>query len=350
MALLTESKRKTYFEKLGLGEYNKENIKKLQKKYMRSADVDGIYGPDTDRVLRHVYNCSKVKNFKPEEFKCPCGRCTGYPDWMKEVELNHIQTIRSHYDKPMIITSGLRCNYENMRVGGVANSAHKTGYAVDFYMKGVTDTIEHRKASLKYIKMLPDHQFTYGACMVDSDGVYRTASGMGNAMHTETHKPAAKAPDIIQKELDACVTQAEWMKNYKYEYEKNPTIPKSKYRGTCVTYVACVLQRIGILSSGQNIWHDEKGKVYGNNSKMDVIYMSGTIKANKSKLKAGDIIMCGDKYDPGAGSHILIINGAWNGNDPVVWDNHSCERRKKGYWGNYVYNGNKQIIAVVRVK
>lgn len=158
------------------------------------------------------------------------------------------------------------------------------------------------------------------------------------------------APTIIQKELEACVTQAEWMKNYKYQWESNPTIPKSKYKGTCVTYVACVLQRIGVLPSGKYIWHDESGKVYGNNSKMDVIYMSGTIKANKSKLKAGDIIMAGDKYDPGAGSHIFIMNGAWNGDDPVIWDNHSAERRKKGYWGNYAYNGNRKIIAVVRLK
>lgn len=349
MALLAESKRKTYFEKLGLGDYNKENIKKLQKKYMRSADVDGIYGPDTDRVLRHVYNCSKVENFRPEEFRCPCGKCTGYPDWMKEVELNHIQTIRSHYGKPMIITSGLRCNYENKRVGGIANSAHKTGYAVDFYMKGITDTIEHRKAALKYIEMLPNHQFTYGACMVDSDGVYRSASGMGNAMHTETHKPD-KAASTGQQAVDAAPVQAEWMKNYVYGWESNPTIPKSKYKGTCVTYIACILQRIGVLASGKYIWHDEKGKVYGNNSKMDVIYMPGTIADNKSRLKAGDIIMCGDKYDPGSGSHILIINGVWNGNNPVVWDNHSAERRKKGYWGNYAYSGKRQIIAVVRLK
>lgn len=189
MALLSESKRKQYFKKLGLGEYDQENIRKLQRKYMRSCDVDGIYGPDTDKLLRHVYNCSKVKNFKPEEFRCPCGHCTGYPTWMKEVELQHIQTIRDHYDKPMTITSGLRCQHENRRVGGVPNSGHLTGYAVDFYMPDVTDTIKHRVKALKYIETLPNHKFTYGACMVDSDGYYRSASGMGNAMHTETKKP-----------------------------------------------------------------------------------------------------------------------------------------------------------------
>lgn len=198
MSLLSESKRKEYFKKLGYGEYDPESIRKLQKKYMRSSDVDGIYGPDTDKVLRHVYNCSKVKNFKPEEFRCPCGKCTGYPDWMKEVELKHIQTIRDHYGKPMTITSGLRCPYENKRVGGVSGSGHLKGYAVDFYMEGVTDTIDHRTKALKYIKELPDHKFTYGKCIVDSDGSYRSAPEMGNAMHTETKKPE---PHVISNKI-----------------------------------------------------------------------------------------------------------------------------------------------------
>lgn len=190
MALLSESIRKTYFKRLGLGEYNTENIKKLQKKYMRSSDVDGIYGPDTDKVLRTVYNCSLVKNFEPKEFRCPCGKCTGYPSYIKQVELTHIQTIRDHYNVPMVITSGLRCSYENKRVGGIPNSGHLTGYAVDFYMSGVTDTVKHRTDALQYIKELPDHEFTYGACIVDSEGHYRSAPEMGNAMHTETHEPA----------------------------------------------------------------------------------------------------------------------------------------------------------------
>lgn len=343
MALLSESTRKTYFEKLGLGAYNKENIKKLQKKYMRSADVDGIYGINTDRLLRHVYNCSLVPNFKPEEFRCPCGRCTGYPDRMKQVELEHIQTIRTHYGKPMIITSGLRCRYENNRVGGVPNSAHLTGYAVDFYMADVTDTIEHRNKAMSYIKSLPYHKFTYGACMVDSDGMYRSASGMGNAMHTETKKKVSQS--IIDQMMAACKTQADWMKNSKYQWESNPTIEKSKKKGTCVTYVACVLQRLGILPSGKYIWHDESGKVYGNNNKMTVTYPKGTLHSLKSQLKAGDIIMDGDKNDPGSGSHIFILTGKWSGDDPIIWDNHSAQENK----GAYVYKRNRNVIAIVRL-
>lgn len=345
MALLSIDTRKKYFKHLGLGEYNQENIRKLQKKYMRASDADGIYGINTDRLLRHVYNCSLVTNFKPEEFRCPCGKCTGYPDRMKQVELEHIQTIRTHYGKPMIITSGLRCRYENNRVGGVSNSGHLTGYAVDFYMAGVTDTVANRNKALAYIKTLPYHKFTYGAHMVDSDGAYREASGMGNAMHTETKKKVSE-PSLSDKIMTACKTQADWMKNSKYQWESNPTIEKSKKKGTCVTYVACVLQRLGILPSGKYIWHDESGKVYGNNDKMSITYPKGTLHSLKSKLKAGDIIMDGDKYDSGSGSHIFILTGKWSGDDPVIWDNHSAQENK----GAYVYKRNRPVIAIVRLK
>ena len=480
MALLKLEQRKEYFKTLGLGEYNEENIKAVQKKYMlRKSDADGIYGTNTDNLLRHLMNCHlylNPDNFRPEEFRCGCnGRhCCGYPTYMQAVELKNVQAIRSHYGKPMTITCGCRCSAYNKEVGGIPNSEHKKGLAVDYYIKGVTDTLANRKASIGWISSLSNHHYTYG------DGIfaetvngkttkgYVSAPGMGNAMHTDCKEapspydengklicdgvggaatvkemqrffgttkdgiisgqnkslkkyyPALIAVEfgsggspciknlqrwggvtqdgvigidtvkawqkkigvtadgifgtnsmkawqkylnendkavypasnktLIDKELEACVAQAEWMKNYHYVWESNPTIAKSKYKGTCVTYVACVLQRIGILPSGKYIWHNEQGKVYGQNSKMEVIYMSGTIKANKSKLKAGDIIMAGDKYDSGAGSHIFIINGGWDGGDPIVWDNHSCERRKKGYHGNYVYNGNRQIIAVVRLK
>lgn len=158
---------------------------------------------------------------------------------------------------------------------------------------------------------------------------------------------------IIDKEMDACKVQAEWMKNYTYKWVQNPTINGSKKYGTCVTYVACVLQRIGILKSGQFIWHNGKGKVDGANSKMSVSYPGGTIKGNKSKLKKGDILLVGDKSSVGAGgnSHIMIFNGTWDSNNnPYVWDNQSATRVKKGKNGLHTYGGGKKIIAVVRLK
>ena len=85
MALLKLEQRKEYFKTLGLGEYNEENIKAVQKKYMlRKSDADGVYGTNTDNLLRHLMNCHLYldpDNFRPEEFRCGCnGRhCCGYP-------------------------------------------------------------------------------------------------------------------------------------------------------------------------------------------------------------------------------------------------------------------------------
>lgn len=475
MALLTVEQRKEYFKTLGLGEYNEENIRAVQKRYMlRKKDVDGVYGEDTDNLLRHLMNCHLYlnhDNFRPEEFRCGCnGRhCCGYPTYMQPVELQAVQAIRSHYGRPMIITCGVRCPAYNREVGGISNSEHKKGLAVDYYIKGVTDTLANRKASIGWISTLPNHHYTYGNGIFIETANGKTvkgsvaAPGMGNAMHTdckeapspydengklicdgvggaatvkETQRFFETTQDgiisgqnkslkkyypslisvqfgaggspcirnlqrwvgatqdgilgpgtvtawqkkigvsadgifgsnsmkawqkylnehdkadypketIVDKELAACATQAVWMKNSSYAWQSNPTIAKSKYKGTCVTYVACVLQRIGILPSGNYVWHDG-GKVYGNNSKMTVTYPGGKkLHQIKSQLRAGDIVIDGDKNDNGSGSHIFILTGSWSGDNPVVWDNHSAQ--DKG-GKSYTYTRNRPVIAIIRLK
>ncbi len=49
-----------------------------------------------------------------------------------------LQPIRDKIKKPMIITSGYRCPRVNKLVGGVNNSQHAKGQAVDFTIKGLT--------------------------------------------------------------------------------------------------------------------------------------------------------------------------------------------------------------------
>ena len=384
MALLTVEERKTRFKFLGLGEYNEENIKKLQKKYLSAKEVDGVYGTHTDNLLRHVYNVKKyTKNFSPEEFKCECGGryCTGYPSYMKKVELENLQAIRTHWGKPITVTCGLRCSTYNSKLNGsITNSKHLTGYACDFYMPGVTDTLANRKASIKWIKKLPNHNYTYGNG-INSYGYSVSAPYMGNALHTDTNaapastgtstsKAAAaatkKAPTtkktttkkttkkptaqvtLQNKTLAACKKQATWMKNYRYSWESNPTVAKSKKKGTCVTFVACVLQRVGILAKGKYIWHNGKGKVTHANSHMKVMYPKKKLKYLKKTLKPGDVVIAGKPSDVGAGSHIFFVTGKWSGNKPYIWDNHSAERVKKGKSGAHTYSGEKYVIAIVR--
>lgn len=159
-------------------------------------------------------------------------------------------------------------------------------------------------------------------------------------------------PTLIDKEMDACKVQAAWMKNAIYKWESKPTVPKSKKKGTCVTYVACVLQRIGILKSGQYIWHNGKGygtgKVYGTNSKMTTTYMKNkTYTACKSKLKKGDIVLVDDNKsgESGSGGHIMIFS-AWNKDGkPLVWDNTCAKTGKRRAYGT-----SRKILAIVRLK
>lgn len=146
--------------------------------------------------------------------------------------------------------------------------------------------------------------------------------------------------------LTACYDQAIWSKDSIYQWQSNPTIAKSKYKETCVTYNACVLQRLGILDSGKYIWHNKQGRVVGPTSGMKIIYPSNKVLHDMTNdLVAGDIIMDGDKTDTNLGSHIFIITGQWDGNDPYVWDNHSAQQQLM----DYKYTRNRPIIAVVRL-
>lgn len=153
-------------------------------------------------------------------------------------------------------------------------------------------------------------------------------------------------PVDIPTLMQACSDQAVWMEDSTYAWQSHPTIPKSKYKGTCVTYVACVLQRVQVLDSGEYIWHNTRGQIYGTNNKMHVMYYDNkTLHQIKTQLQAGDIILDGSGSDMGSGSHIFIITGNWNGDNPIVWDNHSGQEQ----WGAYEYTRNRHIIGVVRL-
>lgn len=187
MALLSVKKRKEFFKEIGLGEYNKTNILKLQKRYFPdSKEHDGIYGAKTDILLRHVFNVLMYsQNFDPQEFICGCGGkyCTGYPDRMRANMVTLAQQIRSFYGKPMIITSGLRCKKYNSLVGGTKTSKHLKGSAIDYYIKSRTDSLAARNVTINTIKHFENHSYSYGNG-IDSNGKHPSSPNMGNAIHT----------------------------------------------------------------------------------------------------------------------------------------------------------------------
>lgn len=167
----------------------------------------------------------------------------------------------------------------------------------------------------------------------------------------------ASPKTLADKILDACKAQAIWMAKAKYGDWSPCTLTHSKLWGTCVTFVACVLQRLGYLKSGQYIWHNGKGygtgKVRGANDKMEVKYMGNkTLTSLKDKLKAGDIVLLDDNKSgvKGSGGHIFILTGKWTkSGNPYIWDqepNEKCIKTQKPR----TYSGSRKVLAVVRLK
>ena len=179
----------------------------------------------------------------------------------------------------------------------------------------------------------------------------------GYHVYDENGKAVYPVKTLTDKIMDACKTQSDWMKNAKYGDYSPVTLEHSKKDGTCVTYEGCVLQRLGYLKSGQYVWQNGKGygtgKVTGTNDKMTVTYMNNkTLKSLKSKLKAGDMILLDDNKSgkSGSGGHVFFLTGKWTDKgNPYIWDfdpNKTCAKKGKPR----AYNGERKVLAVVRLK
>ena len=93
------------------------------------------------------------------EFGCTCkGRgCNGFPVEPEEQLVQNLQTTRTHFGKPVLISSGVRCQLRNSELpGSAANSLHMRGKAADFAVLGV-----HSSVVLAYIKTLPNVDEAY---------------------------------------------------------------------------------------------------------------------------------------------------------------------------------------------
>jgi uncharacterized protein YcbK (DUF882 family) len=75
------------------------------------------------------------KNFHEDELKCPC--CNQGGDKMDPALIDLLQQVRDHFDLPVHITSGYRCETRNRVVGGAKHSQHLKGKAADFTVDGV---------------------------------------------------------------------------------------------------------------------------------------------------------------------------------------------------------------------
>ncbi len=81
-----------------------------------------------------------TENFKQSEFVCKCGKCKDIPAYLENniwCLSNELEKIRLALGRPIIINSGIRCITHNKKIGGVKNSQHILGKAVDIRVKNM---------------------------------------------------------------------------------------------------------------------------------------------------------------------------------------------------------------------
>lgn len=113
--------------------------------------ADGDPGQETQAALlaavaaERMYTPAKAENaetgtfwdeiryFRRAEFRCQCGGkyCNGFPAEPVEETVRMADEIRRLAGVPLNVNSGVRCTQHNADVGGVWNSLHLTGQAID---------------------------------------------------------------------------------------------------------------------------------------------------------------------------------------------------------------------------
>ena len=152
------------------GELSNAACKAFQRDY--GLEPDGLCGEKSQEMLIAAVSGTAVKPEKPdtgtfwdeirwfarEEFACKCGGryCSGYPAQMRETVVRIADAAREHFGRPGHIISGLRCEKWNAHEGGVANSQHMYGEAVDLRIDGVG-----AEQLRQFVSAQPGHRYSY---------------------------------------------------------------------------------------------------------------------------------------------------------------------------------------------
>lgn len=98
-----------------------------------------------------------IRYFSRKEFACKCGKyCDGYPAQMKRNVVELADKAREELKGAGFVSSGLRCNQHNTNVGGVSDSRHLIGKAVDLRIEG-----KSAKQILSWAKNQPQIRYAY---------------------------------------------------------------------------------------------------------------------------------------------------------------------------------------------
>lgn len=160
------------------GQLSSVACKAFQKDYFQDdKKADGICGNETEKALKHAVAYGMpakaaeevksgdfwddIKYFRKAEFVCRCG-CGA--DKMEEKLIKAADKVRGHFNAPANVTSGRRCTKHNANVGGVSNSRHLSGKAMDFSISGFSAS-----SVLDYVQKLPEIRYAYA---IDSQHIH----------------------------------------------------------------------------------------------------------------------------------------------------------------------------------
>ena len=148
-----------------------EATRAFQKDY--GLTVDGIFGSRTEKKILRVIATGEAPKantplpvdfwdeivfFKKSEFKCNCGGkyCNGFPVEPEEKLVRVADKIRKKMGTAATVSSGIRCERHNAKVGGVPKSRHLSGKAMDFSVAGKT-----AEQLLAEVKKHPEIRYAY---------------------------------------------------------------------------------------------------------------------------------------------------------------------------------------------
>ncbi len=98
-----------------------------------------------------------IRYFSRKEFACKCGRyCDGYPAQMQRGVVELADRAREELKGVGFVSSGLRCPQHNANVGGVSNSRHLSGKAIDLRIEG-----KSARQTLAWAQKQPDVRYAY---------------------------------------------------------------------------------------------------------------------------------------------------------------------------------------------
>ena len=134
---------------------------KFQREHGLTAD--GVFGDATrEKILAVITGeeadwWEEIEFFDRPEFVCKCGRyCDGYPAEMNQTVVKVADRVRKHFGAAATVSSGLRCKTHNANVGGVSNSRHLSGKAMDFCIAGKT-----AQQVLAVVQQQPEIRYAY---------------------------------------------------------------------------------------------------------------------------------------------------------------------------------------------